>query len=232
MASKSEQGTIPPAESSGLAEDVRTILRASRNRAYAAANQFMVEAYWNIGRRIVEEEQKGRDRADYGSFLIRNLSKSLGDEFGGGVSVASLKNFRQFYLTFPDFGKSYAAPSLLTWTHWTLIMRVEDPRARDYYINEAQAQQWSSRILERNIAARTWDRLVAKPPATPSTALPSVSPTPGEFVARPCRYRSDRHACQDLRRPQTRRRYRPVAHPREADQQGTRAAGVRGPNPA
>jgi len=89
MDGESENDKISTVEASGLAEDVRTILRASRSRAYAAANQAMVEAYWNIGWRIVEEEQKGRDRADYGSFLIRNLSKSLDDEFGRGLSVAS-----------------------------------------------------------------------------------------------------------------------------------------------
>ena len=77
-------------------EDVRAILRQARRGAYAAANHIMVQAYWNIGRRIVREEQGGKHRADYGQFLIRNLARQLGDEFGGGVSVANLKNFRAF----------------------------------------------------------------------------------------------------------------------------------------
>ena len=97
-------------------EDVRAILRQARRGAYAAANNIMVQAYWNIGRRIVREEQGGKQRADYGQFLIRNLARQLGDEFGGGVSVANLKNFRQFYIEFPNFLKGYPMGSLLTWT--------------------------------------------------------------------------------------------------------------------
>ena len=76
----------------------------------------MVEAYWNIGRRIVREEQGGKHRADYGQFLIRNLPRQLGDEFGGGVSVANLWNFRLSYLTFPAEAKLYAVRRVLTWT--------------------------------------------------------------------------------------------------------------------
>jgi len=138
--------------------DVREILRQARGKAYAAANFIMVEAYWRIGWRIVQEEQGGKNRADYGSFLIRNLSRDLGGEFGQGVSIANLKNFRQFYLTFPEFEKSYALRSQLTWTHWRLVMRVEDPSARDYYIRECAEQGWSSRQLERAIASRTYKK--------------------------------------------------------------------------
>jgi hypothetical protein len=104
--------------------DVRAILRQARAKALATANTAMVVAYWDIGRRIVQEEQGGKDRAEYGSHLIRDLSRRLGDEFGRGFSVANIKNFRQFYLAFPDFKKRYAARSPLTWTHWRLIMRV------------------------------------------------------------------------------------------------------------
>jgi hypothetical protein len=114
---------------------------------YAAANAAMVQAYWQIGRRIVEEEQGGATRAEYGTLLIRNLSRDLGDEFGKGLSIANLKNFRQFYLTFPDAGKSYALRSELSWTHWRLVMRVENPQARDYYIEETSRQQWRPESL-------------------------------------------------------------------------------------
>ena len=97
-------------------DDVRAILRQARRGAYTAANHIMVQAYWNIGRRIVREEQGGKHRADYGQFLIRNLARQLGDEFGGGVSVANLWNFRLFYLTFPAESKLYAVRRVLTWT--------------------------------------------------------------------------------------------------------------------
>jgi len=148
---------------SNFVHDVREILRQARGKAYAAANFIMVEAYWKIGRRIVQEEQGGKNRADYGAFLICNLARELGEEFGHGVSVANLKNFRQFYLTFPDFEKSYALRSQLTWTHWRMVMRVDDPSARDYYIRECAEQGWSSRQLERAIASGTYKRLLAKP---------------------------------------------------------------------
>ena len=78
--------------------------------------QKIAASFWRIGRRIVEEEQAGKERADYGRHLIMELSRRLGDEFGRGFSVANLKNFRQFYLTFPSFEKSYALRSELAWT--------------------------------------------------------------------------------------------------------------------
>ena len=87
-------------------DEVRSILAQARQKAYAAVNFAMVEAYWEIGRRIVEEEQQGKDRAEYGAALIKELSKQLTGEFGKGFTIANLKNFRLFYLTFPDFQKS------------------------------------------------------------------------------------------------------------------------------
>jgi len=163
----------PPAIPSGLLNDVRGILRQARGKAYAAVNAAMVDAYWQIGCRIVEEEQGGVARAEYGSQLIRNLSRALGEEFGKGLSIANLKNFRQFYLTFPEAGKSYALRSQLTWTHWRLVMRVENPEARAYYIEETARQQWSSRALERAIATHSYQRLLKAPQSADVSALNS-----------------------------------------------------------
>ena len=137
-----------PSMSPRLLDDVRAILSDARCKAYAAANSAMVDAYWRIGRRIVEEEQGGAARAEYGSQLIRHLARGLGQEFGRGMSVANLRNFRQFYLTFPEQRKRYALRSELSWTHWRLIMRVENPQATDYYIQEAASQQWTPRGME------------------------------------------------------------------------------------
>ena len=109
---------------------VRSILAEARRKAAASINFVMVEAYWRIGERIVEEEQKGQARAGYGQELIKELSKRLGDEFGKGFSVANLKNFRQFYLTFADLQKGYTLRSELGWSHYRLIMRVDEPGAR------------------------------------------------------------------------------------------------------
>jgi hypothetical protein len=124
-----------------LVNDIRTILTEARHQAYTAVNFAIVQAYWLVGKRIVEEEQGGKEKATYGDSLLKELSKSLSDEFGKGFSYANLKNFRQFYLTFPDTRKSYALRSELpgkeypatltdlrnelTWTHYRLIMRVE-----------------------------------------------------------------------------------------------------------
>lgn len=157
-----------------LIDDVRAILHDARGKAYTAANAAMVDAYWRIGQRIVEAEQGGATRAEYGRQLIRNLARALSEEFGRGMSVANLWNFRQFYLTFPDAGKLYALRRELSWTHWRLIMRVENPQARDYYIEETAQQQWTSRVLERAIETRSFERLLRAPePATPATGMPA-----------------------------------------------------------
>ncbi|HMR19504.1 MAG TPA: PDDEXK nuclease domain-containing protein, partial [Sphingobacterium sp.] len=121
----------------------------------------MVESYWLTGKRIVEDEQQGNPRADYGDSLLKTLSKSLSEKFGNGYSPANLRNFRQFYLTYPDIQKCYALRSKLSWTHHRAIMRLENERARDYYIREAEEQNWSTRTLERNINSFYYERLLS-----------------------------------------------------------------------
>ena len=139
-------------------EEIKTLLKSARQRAYAAVNFIMVETYWKIGERIVQEEQQGEGRARYGAFLIKELSKKLNAEFGKGFSVANLKNFRQFYLTYPNFEKGYTLRSELTWSHYRLIMRVKNENARKYYMHEAADQMWSIRQLERNIYSHYFER--------------------------------------------------------------------------
>lgn len=142
-------------------QDIREILNKARQKTYAAINFAMVEAYWQIGKRIVEEEQAGKERADYGSFLIKGLSKELSMEFGKGFSVANLWNFRQFYLTFPSEEKLYTLRRELSWSHLRLIMRVDNPKAREYYLKEAADQNWSTRQLDRNISTLYYERLLS-----------------------------------------------------------------------
>lgn len=160
-------------ESGEFYASVRSILAEARSMAASSINFIMVEAYWRIGRRIVEQEQQGESRAEYGQALIRDLSRRLGDEFGRGFSVANLKNFRQFYLTFPDLEKSYTLRSELGWSHYRLIMRVADTQARDYYIQEAASHGWTTRELERNIRSGWHQRLLRNAPAKSSALSPS-----------------------------------------------------------
>ncbi|NJD78343.1 MAG: DUF1016 domain-containing protein [Candidatus Methanoperedens sp.] len=141
--------------------DIRAILQQARQKAYTAVNFVMVEAYWQIGKRIVQEEQHGDARAEYGKQIIKELSIQLTSEFGKGFSEANIKNFRQFYLTFPIDEIRYTLRSELTWSHYRLIMRVEKPNAREYYINEAAEQNWSTRQLERNINTLYYERILS-----------------------------------------------------------------------
>ena len=127
--------------------EIKKILSDARNKVYQTANFAMVEAYWQIGKSIVEE-QNGEERAEYGTGLLKELSNQMTQDFGKGFTVANLKNMRQFYLTFPN---SYALRSELSWTHYRLLMRVENENARQFYMEEAVKSQWSTRQLERQI---------------------------------------------------------------------------------
>ncbi|MCU0352583.1 MAG: PDDEXK nuclease domain-containing protein [Cytophagales bacterium] len=162
--------------------EIRGIITDARTKAYAAVNFAMVEAYWLVGKRIVEQEQQGEKRAAYGEKVVKELSVALTAEFGKGFSIANLKNFRQFYLAFPEDQKSYALRSQLTWTHYRLIMRVEDPKARAYYIHECAEQQWSSRVLERNINTFYYQRLLS---SQQNPALPDEKQTVLDFIKDP-----------------------------------------------
>ncbi len=162
--------------------DIRHILQSARNKAYTAVNSAMVEAYWLIGKRIVEEEQKGEKKAKYGERLLESLSKELGQEFGKGFSYANLRNFRQFYLTYPKQEICYTLCSKLSWSHNRLIMRVNNADARVYYLTESRQQQWSVRVLERNIKSLTYQRLLSSQ-AEPDKE--SLKPNPLDFIKDP-----------------------------------------------
>lgn len=141
--------------------EIRNILAQARMKAYQSVNSVMVEAYWLIGKRIVEEEQNGKKRAEYGEALLKNLSVALTKEFGKGFSSSNLRNFRQFYLTYSDPEICYTLCSKLTWSHNKLIMRIDSNAARNYYLKEASEQNWSVRILERHINTFYYERLLS-----------------------------------------------------------------------
>ncbi len=151
---------LTSSDSNPFFSEIRGILQQARHQVARTVNTAMVKAYWNIGKRIVEEEQGGLAQAAYGKGLLKELSKSLSNEFGQGFSLANLKNFRKFYLTYPDKGKSYTLCSLLSWSHNRLIMREEDD-ARIYYLSESKKQNWSVRDLKRQIETKTYQRLLS-----------------------------------------------------------------------
>lgn len=144
--------------SNNFVQEIKQLVARSRQEAYAAVNQTMVKAYWQIGRRIVEEEQGGAERADYGKQILKQLSTALTEEFGKGFSVQNLYSFRQFFMTFPEiFSTSWR---ILTWSHYKRLMHVSDPQAREWYAKEASEQMWSYATLNRNISTQYYERLL------------------------------------------------------------------------
>jgi len=139
-----------------LFQRIREILEDARHKVFRSANTEMLRAYWNVGREIVEEEQKGQDRAKYGRGLIKDLSIRLSKEYGRGFTATNLKYMRQFYLTFE---KSHALRDELSWTHYRLLLKVEKEDARSFYMKEAITGNWSTRQLERQINSLYFDRV-------------------------------------------------------------------------
>ena len=161
-------------------ESIRSILEEGRRQAVVRINSIMVETYWKIGERIVLEEQQGVERAEYGKFLLQSLSRILCSEFGKGFSYANLRNFRQFYLTWPNWEKCYSLCSRLSWSHNRLIMREENEAARLWYLGHATEGNWTVRQLERQIKTRVFQRTLSV-----STLLPAPSPTPESIFKDP-----------------------------------------------
>lgn len=141
--------------------DVIHIIEEGRKKAYQAINTSMVEAYWLAGKRIVEDELDGHERAEYGKSIIKKLSEALTDKFGKGFSVATLYSFKQFYATFSDENIFYTLCRKLSWSHNRYIMRVVDKKAQLYYLRETYEQNWGVRQLERNINTLYYQRLVS-----------------------------------------------------------------------
>ena len=136
---------------------IRRVLETARQSAYKAVNFAMVQAYWQIGRLIVEDEQNGEARAEYGKKVLEELARRLTADFGKGFDARELRKMRQFYLLFQKWD---AVRPELSWTHYRLLLRVENQDARDWYMNEAVAENWSSRQLERQISVLYYDRML------------------------------------------------------------------------
>lgn len=151
----------PQSNGFSLVDEIREIIEKGRKEAYAAANQAVIATYWNIGRRIVEEEQSGNARADYGKQLINQLADKLSIEYGNNYTARRLRDYRQFYLCFKDLQIWHSRVPNLTWTHFRRIMAVPQEEARQWYVNEASREMWSVRTLDRNISTQYYGRLCA-----------------------------------------------------------------------
>lgn len=154
-----------------IVDDIRQIIDKGRNAAYAAVDAAMIATYWNVGRRIVEEEQHGQERARYGKELIKTLARELTHEYGSGYSQRYLAYFRKFYLTIPDLTILQTCLQNLKWSHILATLRVEDETARRWYLEAASEQMWSVRTLSRNISTQYYERHYMQP-SLPSESKP------------------------------------------------------------
>lgn len=140
--------------------DIIQIIRDGKDKAYTAVNASMIDTYWNVGRRIVLEEQKGELRAEYGTQLLKRLAASLTKELGKGYSERNLRNFRLFYLQFPDYEIWHTSVPNLTWSHYRSLLSEENHEARYWYMHEAASENWNVRTLDRNVGSQYYFRLL------------------------------------------------------------------------
>lgn len=146
---------------SSIIKDIRDIVRKYRAEAAIKLNETIIHERWEIGRRIVEEDQKGQERAEYGTQLIPGLSKQLTLELGRGFSERSLAYYRKLYSYYPNWQILQTRLQNLSWSHIQTIIGEEDEKARDWYLAECSDQMWSVKTLERNIGSKYYHRLLA-----------------------------------------------------------------------
>lgn len=189
---------------SEFVSDVRRIIDSGRQQAYSAASAISLATYWNIGHRIVEEEQKGSLRAEYGSRLIAGLAEELTLEFGSVYNKRNLAYYRQFYLTFKDIEILNTRVQNLTWSHFRRLLSVSNAEARAWYLMRASEDMWSVKTLDRNISSQYYERRLAYQRKRPKEVLPMAeapysgsdpleyikNPTVAEFMGfkRDCRF--------------------------------------------
>lgn len=172
---------------SELLEALRGLIQQGRQKALRAVDMVQVQTCWQVGRHIVEFEQGGESRASYGQRRLPRLAQVLTREFGKGFDDRNLRNMRGFYLTFPIWN---AVRTELSWTHYRQLLRVSQPEAREWYMNEAATQNWSSRALDRQIDTLYFERLLlsgdkASVTAEASANIAALPQTPREFVRDP-----------------------------------------------
>jgi predicted nuclease of restriction endonuclease-like (RecB) superfamily len=185
----SPRKTVQPVGRSfdGLLRDLREFIGESRRQVLRAVDVVQVRTCWGVGRHIVEFEQRGAARADYGARLLPRLADKLTAEFGRGFDASNLRYMRLFYLAFPICD---ALRHELSWTHYRTLLRVDDAAAREWYVNETVAQNWSSRALDRQVGRLYYERLLSSKDrkavrAEAEKKIAALPPSPREFVRHP-----------------------------------------------
>lgn len=153
-----ENSTPLPSHMINLISEIRLLVEQARHQVKQTVNTAMVQTYWQIGHLIVENEQQGKARAEYGKSQLKQVSQKLTTEFGKGFDTSNLRNMRSFYLAFP---KCDAVSHKLSWTHYRKLIRVENENARLWYMQETVQQNWSVRALERQVGTLYYERLLA-----------------------------------------------------------------------
>ena len=161
--------------------DIRNLIEQGRREAYSSVGNIMIETYWQIGKRIVEEEQGGQERAAYGNQLIDRLSKQLTHDYGEGFSARYLRSFRKFYMVVPDYRIWKSRFPNLQWTHIFRTLRVGDETAIRWYLETASQEMWSVRTLDRNISTQYFERHFTQP----QLPMAEKQPTKPELLKNP-----------------------------------------------
>lgn len=142
---------------------IKEIIIESRSRTFRMVNAALIETYWHIGKTIVEDEQNGKERADYGKNVLKTLAKQLTEEFGKGFDDSNLRNMRAFYKAFPICD---TLRHELSWSHYRLLSRIDNNDKRQYYLTESIANNWNSRTLQRQINSLAFERVLQHPKTT------------------------------------------------------------------
>ncbi len=158
-------------------QDIRIIISDARTSAVRSVNHALTLMYWHIGERIIKEEQHGEERAEYGKYLIKNLSEALTKEFGEGFSKRQLELMRQLYLAFPI---ANSLSSQLTFTHYRHLMRIKESDKREFYISETIKNAWKVEQLERQIHSLLYERLLLSQDKDSVLAIAKGDETPTE----------------------------------------------------
>lgn len=171
--------------SDSLVADVRTIIEEGRRHAFAVAGKVAILTYWNVGRRIVEEEQQGNIRANYGKGLIPALADRLTAEYGPGYGRRNLAYYRKFYWEFRDLEILHTHVQNLNWSHIRRILSVSNPEAREWYLKTAADDRWSVKTLDRNIATQYYERRLAAQREGIAVPIPRSESDPMEYIKNP-----------------------------------------------